>query len=105
MHLRGVAARYILRDPDGKEEMVLQVPSYDFNWQSIYRFEEPLLVRKGSRLTATGVWDNSADNPNNPDPKRTVSWGEQTFDEMLNGWVDFVYERPDNPRTLAATNP
>ena len=105
MHLRGVAARYILRDPDGKEEMVLQVPSYDFNWQSIYRFEEPLLVRKGSRLTVTGVWDNSADNPNNPDPKRTVSWGEQTFDEMLNGWVDFVYERPDNPRTLAAANP
>ncbi len=102
MHLRGTAARYVLELPDGTSETLLSVPNYDFNWQSVYRFKEPLSVPKGARLTVTGVWDNSEDNPNNPDSTREVPWGEQTWDEMLNGWVDFVYEKPDHPRDLAA---
>ena len=101
MHLRGVAARYLLQLPDGKQKTLLSVPSYDFNWQSVYRFEKPIPVPKGAQLTVTGVWDNSADNPNNPDASRTVPWGEQTWDEMLNGWVDFVYDRPLNDREVA----
>ncbi|MCS1408815.1 MAG: Thiol-disulfide oxidoreductase ResA [Verrucomicrobia subdivision 3 bacterium] len=102
MHLRGAAAKYILTHPDGRQQNLLTVPYYDFNWQSVYRFKEPILIPKGAKLTVTGVWDNSADNPNNPDPTREVPWGDQTWDEMLNGWVDFVYEKPDHPRDLAA---
>lgn len=101
MHLRGVAAKYVLDRPDGKRETLLSVPSYDFNWQSVYRFEKPISVPKGARLTVTGVWDNSADNPNNPDASRSVPWGEQTWDEMLNGWVDFIYDNPVNEREVA----
>lgn len=102
MHLRGIAAKYVLRLPDGKTETILSVPNYDFNWQSVYRFKEPLLIPKGAQLTVTGAWDNSTDNPNNPDASRVVPWGDQTFDEMLNGWVDFVYEKADSPRDLAS---
>ena len=102
MHLRGVAAKYLLELPNGKKEMLLSVPAYDFNWQSVYRFKEPISVPKGALLTVTGVWDNSPDNPSNPNADRVVPWGEQTFDEMLNGWVDFVYEKADNPEELAA---
>ena len=54
--------------PDGKTETLLSVPDYDFGWQSVYRFEKPLRVPKGSKLTWIGRWDNSADNPRNPDP-------------------------------------
>jgi hypothetical protein len=79
------------------------VPNFDFNWQSVYRFKDPISVPKGAKLTVTGVWDNSTDNPSNPDAGRTIPWGEQTFDEMLNGWVDFVYEKEDHPREIAVT--
>ncbi len=102
MHLRGIAAKYVLRLPDGTSETILSVPNYDFNWQSVYRFKEPITVPKGAKLTVTGAWDNSTDNPNNPDANRIVPWGDQTFDEMLNGWVDFVYEKADHPRDLAS---
>jgi hypothetical protein len=69
------------------------VPDYDFNWQSVYRFAEPIRVVKGSQLTWTGVWDNSPDNPRNPDATREVRWGEQTWDEMMNGWMDLVWDK------------
>jgi peroxiredoxin len=90
MHLRGVSAKYVATYPDGRTETLLSVPDYDFNWQSIYRFKEPLKVPKGTRLTWTGKWDNSADNPRNPDPSKEVRWGLQTWEEMQNGWMDFV---------------
>jgi hypothetical protein len=92
MHLRGSSAKYVVRYPDGKTETLLYVPDYDFNWQSVYRFAEPLKVPKGTRLTWIGHWDNSADNPRNPDPKKDVGWGLQTWDEMQNGWMDVVWE-------------
>jgi peroxiredoxin len=94
MHLRGLTARYELTRPDGSRETLLSVPDYDFNWQSVYRFVQPIKVSKHSRLRWIGVWDNSADNPRNPDPTREVRWGEQTWDEMMNGWMDLVWERP-----------
>lgn len=92
MHLRGTSAKYVVTYPDGKTETLLSVPDYDFNWQSVYRFAEPLKIPKGTKLTWTGHWDNSADNPRNPDPTKEVTWGLQTWDEMQNGWMDVVWE-------------
>ncbi len=94
MHLRGVAARYEAVYPDGKKEVLLSVPDYDFSWQSVYRFAEPLHIPKGTKLTWTGRWDNSADNPRNPDATKEVRWGLQTWDEMQNGWMEVVWKKP-----------
>ncbi len=93
MHLRGISARYELTYPDGSTHTLLSVPDYDFNWQSVYRFEKPVPVPKGSKLTWIGRWDNSADNPRNPDPKKAVFWGLQTWDEMQNGWMEVVWKK------------
>jgi hypothetical protein len=92
MHLRGVRALYTATYPDGRSETLLHVPDYDFNWQSSYRFRKPLSIPKGTKLTWSGTWDNSADNPRNPDPQKTVRWGLQTFEEMQNGWMEVVWE-------------
>jgi hypothetical protein len=96
MHLRGTSAQYAVTYPDGKSATLLSVPDYDFNWQSVYRFAEPLPIPKGTKLTWTAHWDNSADNPRNPDPKKMVFWGLQTWDEMQNGWMEVVWQNgPD----------
>jgi peroxiredoxin len=92
MHLRGTSARYEAEFPDGRSETLLFVPDYDFNWQSVYRFAEPLKIPKGTKLRWIGQWDNSTDNPRNPDPTQTVGWGLQTWDEMMNGWMEVVWE-------------
>lgn len=92
MHWRGLRAYYTVKYPDGRIETILSVPDFDFNWQSVYRLSKPLSVPKGTTVTVTGFWDNSADNPSNPNPDRTIPWGDQTWDEMLNGWLEFVYD-------------
>jgi peroxiredoxin len=97
MHLRGTSARYVVTYPGGRRETLLFVPDYDFSWQSIYRFEKPLAIPKGTKLTWIGHWDNSADNPRNPDPKKEVRWGLQTWDEMMNGWMEVVWTPPKAP--------
>jgi hypothetical protein len=74
------------------------VPDYDFNWQSVYRFAEPLKLPKGTKLTWSARWDNSADNPRNPDPAKEVRWGLQTWDEMQNGWMEVVWLKPAKGR-------
>jgi peroxiredoxin len=94
MHLRGTSARYELTYPDGRTETLLSVPDYDFGWQSGYRFDKPLPIPKGSKLSWIGHWDNSADNPRNPDPSKSVIWGLQTWDEMQNGWMEVVWNKP-----------
>jgi len=81
-HLRGKSWEYRLIYPDGRSEIVLDVPHYDFNWQTWYTFAKPLAVPKGSRLEATAHYDNSINNPSNPDPKVDVRWGDQTWEEM-----------------------
>ncbi|MCS6865862.1 MAG: redoxin domain-containing protein [Gemmataceae bacterium] len=91
MHVRGISAQYIATYPDGRTETLLSVPDYDFNWQSVYRFQEPLRMPKGTKLTWIGYWDNSPDNPRNPDPTQEVFWGLQTWDEMQNGWMELVW--------------
>ena len=90
-HLRGKASRFTARYPDGREEVLLSVPKYDFNWQTTYFFKTPKLLPAGTRLTFDMTWDNSAQNPANPDPSRAVRWGDQTWDEMNAGWLRYRY--------------
>lgn len=90
MHLRGKAFRYEAVYPDQKREILLDVPKYDFNWQMQYRFRTPKSVPKGTKIVVTGVFDNSKENPANPDPNKVVRFGQQTDEEMLIGYVDFV---------------
>ena len=89
MHLRGKAARYEALTASGVKTL-LDVPRYDFNWQLLYRLAEPLNLRRGDTLRFTGWFDNSSNNPANPDPSRTVRWGQQTEDEMHLGYVEYV---------------
>ena len=90
MHYRGKAALYELVYPNGDEEVLLSVPRYDFNWQTSYRFIEPKPVPAGTKVKLTGWWDNSEDNPSNPDPTKRVTWGEATHEEMLFGWLSYT---------------
>lgn len=93
MHLRGKSFRYELTTPDGKKETLLDVPHYDFNWQTAYWLNEPRTIPKGSKLVAFGSFDNSPNNLANPDPSKTVTWGEQSWDEMLLGYFDIAVPR------------
>jgi peroxiredoxin len=90
MHLRGKDFEYRVTYPDGKSDILLRVPRYDFNWQSHYRLAKPLDLPAGTRLECTAHFDNSADNLNNPDASKRVFWGEQTWEEMMIGFVDYV---------------
>ena len=81
-HVRGKKWEYVLELPDGTKKNILSVPTYDFNWQTYYMFTEPLEIPKGSRLVSSAWYDNSAANKSNPDPKVTVKWGDQTWEEM-----------------------
>lgn len=91
MHLRGKAARYELIS-NGKSRTLLDVPQYDFNWQLLYKLSEPLTLRAGETIKYTAWYDNSKENPaiDPKDAERTVPWGEQTYDEMMLGYVEFV---------------
>jgi mono/diheme cytochrome c family protein len=82
-HLRGKRWSYEAIYPDGRNDIVLAVPKYDFNWQTDYVFKEPLKLPKGTRLHATAWYDNSVANKSNPDPTKDVLWGDQTWEEMM----------------------
>jgi len=99
MHKRGKDMRYEVVYPDGRRETLLYVPHYSFNWQSMYRFEKPLEIPKGSKLIVTAHYDNSAKNKFNPDPTKAVRWGDPTYDEMMIGYIDYVLKTPE--RTVA----
>lgn len=88
MHVRGKSFNFELIKPDGQTETLLDIPRYDFNWQLRYDYREPRVVPAGSRVKVTAVFDNSENNPANPDPAKTVHWGQQTFDEMMIGYVE-----------------
>jgi hypothetical protein len=92
-HLRGKRWEYRLVYPDGRKEVVLSVPKYDFNWQTYYVYARQLSVPKGARLEATAHYDNSAGNPWNPDPKAAVRWGEQTWEEMQYSGITYATEK------------
>ncbi len=95
MHYRGKNFRYDAVFPDGKRQTLLYVPSYDFNWQNVYRLAEPLPMPKGTRIDCVAHFDNSTNNPLNPDPTRDVRWGEQSYDEMMIGYLDFCVDLPE----------
>jgi hypothetical protein len=87
MHLRGSWFRFDLLTPDGRRETLLSVPHYDFNWQNGYRLAEPRKINAGSWVLCTGGFDNSPQNPNNPDPTKHVEWGPQSWNEMFMGFM------------------
>jgi hypothetical protein len=90
MHYRGYDANFKLVYPDGRTEEILNVPNYQFNWQKVYDFEEPKFVPEGTEMVFTGTFDNSEMNPFNPDPSQTLTWGEQTWQEMFFGFYRYV---------------
>jgi hypothetical protein len=98
MHVRGKDATYTIVYPDGREEVVLRVPKYDFNWQLSYKLAEPKFMPKGSTLKVTMHYDNSTGNRFNPDPTATVRWGEQTWEEMMLGYYGTI-ELPGSTAT------
>jgi hypothetical protein len=101
MHWRGKNFSYEVIYPDGKRETLLSVPRWDFNWQNVYQFKEPIKLPKGARVHAVAHWDNSRNNPYNPAPEKSVRFGLQTWDEMMVGWVAYVWERPETAAELA----
>jgi peroxiredoxin len=101
MHLRGKSFIYKATYPDGNVEVLLSVPGYDFGWQSVYRLVEPKALPKGTRVDCEAHYDNSSSNIANPDPTRTVIWGEQTDDEMMMGYVDYYEDTPIAPTSVS----
>ena len=89
MHLRGKAALYEVTYPDGRHETLLHVPRYAFNWQHRYQYADPPFIPAGSVLRFTLWWDNSENNPANPDPTANVRWGRPTHAEMSQGYMSF----------------
>ena len=88
MHLRGKDFRYTISRPGQPAEVILSVPAYDFGWQSYYTLKEPLNLPQGTRIDCLAHFDNSEGNPYNPDPSKIVRWGDQTFEEMMIGYID-----------------
>jgi peroxiredoxin/mono/diheme cytochrome c family protein len=101
MHLRGKSFEYRAVYPDGRREILLSIPRYDFSWQTYYQLAEPVYLPAGTRIECTAYFDNSAENLNNPDPTKPVRWGDQTWEEMMIGWMDYYYldEKPNGDGT------
>lgn len=99
MHLRGKDFRYTAIYPDGKRKILLNIPRYDFNWQHRYRFRQPILLPKGTVLECVAHFDNSDENPANPDPENPVRWGDQTWEEMMIGWYSFVLPKTKSKKS------
>jgi hypothetical protein len=92
MHLRGKDMTYTATYPDGRSEIVLRVPKFDFGWQTDYWLAKPLVLPKGSKLHVSAHYDNSTANRANPDPTATVRWGDQTWEEMMIGFFTYTVE-------------
>ena len=85
MHLRGKSFRFTAHYPDGRDEVLLDVPRYDFNWQNSYGLSEPKLLPSGTEILCDATFDNSTENLSNPNPSAPVLWGDQTWQEMMVG--------------------
>ena len=90
MHVRGKSMELRAVYPTGESEILLSIPHYDFNWQPYYYLETPKELPRGTRIECTAHFDNSPNNKFNPDPTSTVTWGPQTWDEMMIGWLDIA---------------
>jgi hypothetical protein len=90
MHVRGAAIEVKAFYPDGRTTVLLNVPKYDFSWQTNFSLKQSLLVPKGTKFMVTGYFDNSTKNKYNPDPTKAVRWGEPTYDEMLACFIEYT---------------
>lgn len=102
MHLRGKSFSYKAVYPDGRTEDLLSVPAFDFGWQSYYTLAQPKAMPKGTKILCEAHFDNSDQNPSNPDSSKTVRWGEQTWDEMMIGYIDFIDDALADSKTVPA---
>ncbi|MCX6591638.1 MAG: thiol-disulfide isomerase [Acidobacteria bacterium] len=100
MHLRGKDFEYRAIYPTGETETLLRVPKYDFNWQLYYYVAGNKKLPKGTRIECTAHFDNSANNPANPDPKAEVRWGDQSWEEMMIGWFDVAFPTKLDPMQI-----
>jgi hypothetical protein len=100
MHLRGKDFLYTAVYPTGEKQVLLNVPHYDFNWQLSYVENQELLLPKGTRIECVAHYDNSPNNPANPDPAKEVRWGDQTFEEMMIGFFDVSFDAKADPTPL-----
>jgi hypothetical protein len=100
MHLRGKSADVKATYPDGRVEELLRIPKYDFNWQITYEPEGELRLPAGTKIEAFSAYDNSANNPHNPDPSKEVRWGDQTSDEMMAVYMHLAMPVGVDPRAL-----
>ncbi len=91
MHFRGKYMRFEAHYPDGSTEELINIANYNYNWQMEYKLEEPKFVPAGTRVVVTAAFDNSERNPNNPDPSRSVPWGQQSWDEMFFGSISWKW--------------
>jgi hypothetical protein len=105
MHTRGKDMRYEAIYPDGRRETLLNVPRYNFYWQTLYKLRKPVPIAAGTRIAVTAHFDNSKRNKYNPDPSRAVRFGDSTTDEMLAGFVDYITDKPEPPRAVAKVDP
>ncbi|HET9533568.1 MAG TPA: hypothetical protein VFQ92_24655 [Blastocatellia bacterium] len=101
MHLRGKDIKYILQWPDGRQQVLLNVPRFDFNWQLHYELQEPLKVPAGSKMIAIAHYDNSLKNRYNPAPQKEVFWAEQSWDEMFIPWFEYIVDSRDLTKMTA----
>jgi hypothetical protein len=104
MHLRGKGFAYNLIDGD-KQEPLLKLSRYDFNWQLTYKREIPLEWKAGQKLEVVGIFDNSANHPWNPDPEAMVRWGEQCWEEMAYGFFDVAFDARHDRRSWFMRKP
>lgn len=101
MHLHSTSFRYTLERAGSEPEVLLDVPAFDFGWQSHYMLAEPRRLESRHRIVCDAVFDNSPANRANPDPTKAVTWGEQTWEEMMIGYIDIDFPRSD----VAASKP
>lgn len=105
MHVRGKSMKYEVFYPDNqKRQTLLDVPRYNFHWQTLYVLKKPLKIPSGSRIKVTGHFDNSERNMHNPDPKKVVRQGSATYDEMMIGFVNYVIPKPPD-RVIIKVDP
>jgi len=101
MHLRGKSYRITAKFPDGRVKELIDVPRYDFNWQTTYFLTEPLTLPKGTVLECVAHFDNSANNRFNPDATQTVRWGDQSWEEMNIGFMEVVFPASADPDVVS----
>ena len=100
MHLRGKDFEYKAIYPTGESQILLRVPNYSFSWQLVYEPQKDIVIPKGTKIHCTAHYDNSANNPNNPDPSKEVRWGDQSWDEMMIGFFDVAFDKHTPVKTL-----